>query len=63
MIRDFEYYIKKNLVRKGSPDKSEADSLIDMSQQRHKYVITSLRLDANTDSTSEPLNHRIRSIS
>ncbi|MAH03161.1 hypothetical protein CMI39_00020 [Candidatus Pacearchaeota archaeon] len=48
MIKEFQYYINNNLVRKGSPDKIEAEALIKKAEGRIKFSIKTREINENT---------------
>ena len=48
MIKEFKYYLDNNLARKASPDKGEAESLINKAEGRLKFSIRTRELNQNT---------------
>lgn len=50
MIKEFEYYLKNNLVRKGSVNKIEAKALIQKAENRIKFSIKERKINENTSS-------------
>ncbi len=50
MIMKFQAYIENQMVRKGSPDKGEAESLLKKAEGRLKYSIKTREINENTAS-------------
>lgn len=48
MIREFQYYLDNNLAKKMSPDKGEAEALINKAEGRLKFSIKTRELNENT---------------
>ena len=48
MIMEFKYYLDKNLTKKDSPDKGEAEALMNKSIRRLKYSIKTRTIDKDT---------------
>lgn len=48
MIREFQYYIDNNLVKKGSPDLNEADALMNKADGRFHFSIKIREIHENT---------------
>ena len=48
MIKEFNYYLNNNLVRKSTPDKGEATSLMEKANGRLLFSINSRDLNNNT---------------
>lgn len=48
MIVEFQYYIDNNLARKASPDKGEAEALLQKAEGRLDFSIKVRRIDENT---------------
>lgn len=48
MIKEFEYYLKNDLVKKGSPDKGEAEALINKAEGRLNFSIKTRAINENT---------------
>ncbi len=63
MIEPFEYYEKENLVRKGSPDKQEALSLMRKALDRMEYVKEQIMSDKTASFVFEDIYESIREAS
>jgi len=48
MIKEFEYYLDNTLAKKASPDKGEAEALINKAEGRLKFSIKIRELNENT---------------
>lgn len=48
MIREFKYYLDNNMARKASPNKGEAEALINKAEGRLKFSIKTRELNKNT---------------
>ncbi|MBU1129545.1 MAG: hypothetical protein KJ949_02870 [Nanoarchaeota archaeon] len=50
MIKEFKYYVDNNFVKKGSPDISKANSLIEKAEGRIKFSIKSKEINKDNPS-------------
>lgn len=48
MILEFKYYLENNLARKTSPDRGEAEALMNKAEGRLKYFIKTKEINENT---------------
>jgi uncharacterized protein (UPF0332 family) len=48
MIKEFEYYLRNDMAKKSSPDKAEAEALMNKAEGRLKFSINTRKLDENT---------------
>lgn len=48
MIMEFQFYIDSNLVRKASPDKGEAEALMNKAEGRLNFSIKTRQINENT---------------
>ena len=48
MILEFKYYLENNLARKASPDRGEAEALMNKAEGRLKYFIKTKEINENT---------------
>jgi len=50
MIEKFQYYLENNLARKASPDKGEAEALMNKAEGRLSFSIKTRKINENTAS-------------